>query len=144
MALIISLGVSIGLIAKSKDLLLFSFDAIKARTTGLSVSLLYYGLLAAMTLTVLAALSATGLILAIGLMIAPGAIAFIGAAVFHHVDGGDWRRDPGHGDWHLRFLFRQRPRPHHYHGLLTDVYSCYFWPKSHASTELNVLFDEIG
>ena len=77
MALIISLGVSIGLIAKSKDLLLFSFDAIQARTAGLSVSVLYYGLLAAMTLTVVATLSATGLILAIGLMIAPGAIAFL-------------------------------------------------------------------
>ena len=77
LALVISIVVSIGLVAKSKDLLLYSFDAIQARTAGLSVQSLYYGLLAAMTLTVVATLSATGLILAIGLMIAPGAIAFL-------------------------------------------------------------------
>ena len=77
MALAISTVVSIGLIIKSKDLLLYSFDAIQARTAGLSVGLLHYGLLVAMTLTVVATLTATGLILAIGLMIAPGAIAFL-------------------------------------------------------------------
>lgn len=77
MALAISVVVSLGLMIKSKDLLLYSFDAIQARTAGLSVGLLHYGLLAAMTLTVIATLSATGLILAIGLMIAPGAIAFL-------------------------------------------------------------------
>ena len=77
MALVISAVVSFGLMIKSKDLLLYSFDATQARTAGLSVGLLHYGLLAAMTLTVIATLSATGLILAIGLMIAPGAIAFL-------------------------------------------------------------------
>ena len=77
MALGISAVVSLGLMIKSKDLLLYSFDAIQARTAGLSVGLLHYGLLAAMTLAVIATLSATGLILAIGLMIAPGAIAFL-------------------------------------------------------------------
>ena len=77
MALAISVVVSLGLMIKSKDLLLYSFDAIQARTAGLSVGLLHYGLLAAMTLTVIATLSATGLILAIGLMIAPGPIAFL-------------------------------------------------------------------
>ena len=77
MAMSISAVVSLGLMIKSKDLLLYSFDAIQARTAGLSVGLLHYGLLAAMTLTVIATLTATGLILAIGLMIAPGAIAFL-------------------------------------------------------------------
>ena len=38
---------------------------------------LHYGLLAALSLTVVATLSAAGLILAIGLLIAPGAIAFL-------------------------------------------------------------------
>ena len=77
MAMGISAVVSLGLMIKSKDLLLYSFDAIQVRTAGLSVGLLHYGLLAAMTLTVIATLTATGLILAIGLMIAPGAIAFL-------------------------------------------------------------------
>jgi len=43
----------------------------------LRVGWLHYGLLAALSLTVVATLSATGLILAIGLLIAPGAIAFL-------------------------------------------------------------------
>ena len=37
----------------------------------------YYGLLAALSLTIVATLSAAGLILSIGLLISPGAIAFL-------------------------------------------------------------------
>ena len=69
--------VCLGLALAWKDLLLYCFDAVQARTAGLSVGRLHYGLLAAMTLTIVATLAATGLILAIGLMIAPGAIAFL-------------------------------------------------------------------
>ncbi|MBO9425896.1 metal ABC transporter permease [Labrenzia sp. R4_1] len=74
---IISLVVSGGLVLKWKDLVLHSFDAAQARASGLPVNLLHYGLLAALSLTIVATLSATGLILAIGLVIAPGAIAFL-------------------------------------------------------------------
>ena len=76
-ALGIAVAVSLGLGLAWKDLLLQSFDSIQARTLGLPSGWLHYGLLAAMTLTIVATLSATGLILAIGLMIAPGAIAFL-------------------------------------------------------------------
>ena len=62
---------------KWKDLVLHSFDAAQARASGLPVNLLHYGLLAALSLTIVATLSAAGLILAIGLLIAPGAIAFL-------------------------------------------------------------------
>ncbi len=41
------------------------------------MTVLHYGLLAALSLTIVATLSAAGLILAIGLLIAPGAIAFL-------------------------------------------------------------------
>lgn len=74
---IISLVVAGGLVLKWKDLVLHSFDAAQARASGLPVNLLHYGLLAALSLTIVATLSATGLILAIGLVIAPGAIAFL-------------------------------------------------------------------
>jgi manganese/iron transport system permease protein len=74
---IISLVVAGGLVLKWKDLVLHSFDAAQARASGLPVNLLHYGLLAAISLTIVATLSATGLILAIGLVIAPGAIAFL-------------------------------------------------------------------
>ncbi len=74
---LISLAVAAGLIFKWKDLLLHSFDPAQAQASGLPVTLLHYGLLAAISLAVVATLSATGLILAIGLLIAPGAIAFL-------------------------------------------------------------------
>ena len=60
-----------------KDLLLHAFDAQHARAIGLKVQLLHYGLLAAISLTVVGALKASGIILAIALLIAPGAIAFL-------------------------------------------------------------------
>ncbi|MEX0348196.1 MAG: metal ABC transporter permease [Paracoccaceae bacterium] len=74
---IISGLVALGLGLKWKDLLLHSFDPAQARASGLWVNWLYYGLLAALSLTIVATLAAAGLILAIGLLIAPGAIAFL-------------------------------------------------------------------
>ncbi|MDS9951200.1 MAG: metal ABC transporter permease [Planktomarina sp.] len=74
---IISLGVGLLLTLKWKDWLLHSFDPAQARASGLWVNWLHYGLLAALSLTIVATLSAAGLILAIGLLIAPGAIAFL-------------------------------------------------------------------
>lgn len=74
---LISLAVSAAVILKWKDLLLHSFDPAQARASGLPVGWLHYGLLAALSLTIVATLSAAGLILAIGLLVAPGAIAFL-------------------------------------------------------------------
>lgn len=74
---IISGGVSLMLALKWKDWLLHSFDPAQARASGLWVNWLHYGLLAALSLTIVATLSAVGLILSIGLLIAPGAIAFL-------------------------------------------------------------------
>jgi len=74
---ITSLGVGLILALKWKDWLLHSFDPAQARASGLWVNWLHYGLLAALSLTIVATLSAAGLILAIGLLIAPGAIAFL-------------------------------------------------------------------
>ena len=74
---VIALGVSSILLAKQKDLLLQSFDPIQAQAAGLPVRLLHYGMLAAISLTIVATLSGVGIILSIGLLIAPGAIAFL-------------------------------------------------------------------
>jgi manganese/iron transport system permease protein len=76
-AAIISAGVSLILVLKWRDWLLHSFDPAQAQASGLWVNWLHYGLLAALSLTIVATLSAAGLILAIGLLIAPGAIAFL-------------------------------------------------------------------
>lgn len=76
-AFVISAAVTLGLTLKWRDLLLHSFDPAQAQALGLRVGLLHYGLLTALSLTIVATLSAAGLILAIGLLIAPGAIAFL-------------------------------------------------------------------
>jgi manganese/iron transport system permease protein len=60
-----------------RDLLLHAFDAQHARAIGLPVRLLHYGLLAVLSLTIVGALKAVGIILAIALLISPGAIAFL-------------------------------------------------------------------
>ncbi|WP_165828077.1 metal ABC transporter permease [Rhodovulum sp. BSW8] len=73
----ISACVSLVLVLKWKDLMLHAFDPAQARASGLPVGLLHYGLLAILSLTIVATLSATGLVLAVGLLISPGAIAFL-------------------------------------------------------------------
>ncbi|MHC2301501.1 metal ABC transporter permease [Rhizobium mongolense] len=62
---------------KWKDFLLHAFDPAQARAVGLRVNLLHYGLLCLISLTVVAALKAVGIILAIAMLIAPGAIAIL-------------------------------------------------------------------
>lgn len=74
---LISLGVTLAIALKWRDLLLHSFDPVQATAAGLPVGWLHYGLLTALSFTIVATLSASGLILAIGLLIAPGAIAFL-------------------------------------------------------------------
>lgn len=60
---------------KWKDFLLHAFDPAQAKASGLNVKLLHYGLLCMVSLTIVATLKAVGIILAISLLIAPGAIA---------------------------------------------------------------------
>ncbi len=73
----ISLVVTLGIALFWRDLMLHAFDPAQARTIGLPTKLLHYGLLSALSLTIVATLSSVGIILAIGLLIAPGAIAFL-------------------------------------------------------------------
>lgn len=74
---LIALAVSGLLIAKWKDLLLHAFDPAQAQASGLRTGALHYGLLAALSLTIVATLSSVGLILAVALLVTPGAIAFL-------------------------------------------------------------------
>ena len=70
--------VAVGIIAlKWRDLLLHAFDPAQARVAGLRVGLLHYGLLSLISLTIVGALQAVGIVLVIALLIAPGAIAFL-------------------------------------------------------------------
>jgi len=81
----ISLVCTTGIVIWRKDLLLQAFDPQHARAIGLKVRLLHYGLLAAISLAIVGALKASGIILAIALLIAPGAIAFLVTRRFEHM-----------------------------------------------------------
>ena len=62
---------------KWKDFLLHAFDPTQAKAVGLRIDFLHYGLLALISLTIVGALQAVGIILSIAMLIAPGAIAFL-------------------------------------------------------------------
>ncbi|MGI9363833.1 MAG: metal ABC transporter permease [Rhizobiaceae bacterium] len=62
---------------KWRDILLHAFDPAQARVAGLPVRVIHYGLLCLLSLSIVAALKAVGIILTIALLIAPGAIAFL-------------------------------------------------------------------
>ena len=74
---IIATIVSLIVLFKRKDLMLYCFDPVQAKVIGLSVRLLHYGLLAFLALTIVASLQAVGVILVIAMLIAPGIIAFL-------------------------------------------------------------------
>lgn len=74
---IISAGVVVAIGVKWRDLLLHAFDPAQAQASGLPTKVLHYGLLTILSLTVVATLSSVGLILAVALLVTPGAIAFL-------------------------------------------------------------------
>ncbi|MDH2327269.1 metal ABC transporter permease [Cereibacter sp. SYSU M97828] len=73
----ICIPVALILLLKWKDFLLHAFDAAQAQASGLRVGWLHYGLLCILSLTVVAVLSSVGLVLAVALLITPGATAFL-------------------------------------------------------------------
>ncbi|MEM9791432.1 MAG: metal ABC transporter permease [Pseudomonadota bacterium] len=76
-ASLIAALVALVILSKRHDFMLHAFDPIQAQAVGLPVRWLHYGLLSMISLTIVATLSAVGIILSIGLLIAPGAIAFL-------------------------------------------------------------------
>lgn len=74
---LIALVATAFLVVLRKDLLVHAFDAQHAKAIGLPVRLLHYGLLAVLSLTVVGALQAIGIILSVAMLVAPGAIAFL-------------------------------------------------------------------
>ncbi len=74
---VIAMVVVLFMLFKGKDLLLFIFDRQHAKAIGLPVTFLHYGLLIILSLTIVGALKAVGMILVIAMLIAPGAIAFM-------------------------------------------------------------------
>ncbi len=78
----IALAVLLALGGTWRSLLFHAFDPAGAQAAGLRVGLLHYGFLVLLSAVIVATLQAVGLILAIGLLIAPGATAFLLARRF--------------------------------------------------------------
>jgi len=75
-------GIAAGLatavmLVKRRDLMLYCFDPAHAGVIGLNIRVLHFGLLVLLSLTIVAALKAAGVILVVAMLIAPGAIGFL-------------------------------------------------------------------
>jgi manganese/iron transport system permease protein len=71
-------GITLAVVlAKRRDLLLYCFDPRHARAVGLRVEWLHYGLLALLSLTIVASLKAVGVILVVAMLVTPGATAYL-------------------------------------------------------------------
>jgi manganese/iron transport system permease protein len=71
-------GITLAIVlVKRRDFLLYCFDPNHARSIGLPVRVLHYGLLILLSLTIVASLKAVGIILVIAMLVAPGAIAYL-------------------------------------------------------------------
>lgn len=67
--------VSLVILLKWRDLMLFVFDPAHARVIGLPVRWIHYGLLVLLALTAVAAIQAVGVVLVVAMLIAPGITA---------------------------------------------------------------------
>jgi len=76
---------SVVMLLKRRDLMLYCFDPAHAGVIGLPVRFLHFGLLILLSLTIVSALKAAGIILVIAMLIAPGAIGFILARSFDRI-----------------------------------------------------------
>ena len=74
---VIGILVTVIIALRWRDLMLFTFDPQQAGAIGLNTRLLHYGLLALLSLAIVAALSAVGIVLVVALLVAPGAIGFL-------------------------------------------------------------------
>ncbi len=62
---------------KRRDILVFAFDPQHATVMGINTRFMQYGLLALLSLVIVASIKAVGIILVIAVLIAPGAISFL-------------------------------------------------------------------
>ena len=75
--IVVSVVVLTVLLMKRRDFLLLCFDPAQARVMALPVLVLHYGLLALLSLAIVASLKAVGIILVTAMLITPGATAFL-------------------------------------------------------------------
>ncbi|KAB8311727.1 MULTISPECIES: metal ABC transporter permease [Rahnella] len=75
--LIIAAVVTLAILFRFKDLVLFCFDPVQAKVIGLPVRFYHYALLCMLAMTIVAALQAVGVVLVVAMLITPGITAFL-------------------------------------------------------------------
>jgi len=68
-----------------KELLFYTFDKLGAQALGFPVNALHYGLMAAITLTIVVSMQTVGVVLVISLLVGPGITAYLLVKELHHV-----------------------------------------------------------
>lgn len=68
-----------------KELLFYTFDKLGAQALGFPVNALHYGLMAAITLTIVASMQTVGVVLVISLLVGPGITAYLLVKELHQV-----------------------------------------------------------
>lgn len=74
---LIAIGVLLAVKVFYKELLFFTFDRLGAEAVGLPVNAINFGLMAAITLTIVASIKMVGVILVVALMVSPAAAAYL-------------------------------------------------------------------
>lgn len=74
---VVAVVVLVAVLLRRRDLLVYCFDQQHARAIGLPVRRLHYGLLALLSLAIVASLKAVGIILVVAMLVAPGATAYL-------------------------------------------------------------------
>lgn len=64
-------------IAFYKELLFYTFDPLGAQASGLPVNAIHFGLMAAITLTIIASMQTVGVVLVVSLLVGPGITAYL-------------------------------------------------------------------
>ena len=68
-----------------KELMIYVFDPVQARSLGLNTGFIHYGLILLLTLTIVASLETVGIILVVAMLVTPGATAYLLVNRLHHM-----------------------------------------------------------
>jgi manganese/iron transport system permease protein len=85
--LAITLVVLLLVIAFYKELLFYTFDPLGAQASGLPVNMIHFGLMAAITLTIIASMQTVGVVLVVSLLVGPGITAYLLVKELHLMMG---------------------------------------------------------
>lgn len=85
--IVITFVVLLLVIAFYKELLFYTFDSLGAQASGLPVNVIHFGLMAAITLTIIASMQSVGVVLVVSLLVGPGITAYLLVKELHLMMG---------------------------------------------------------